>query len=101
MKRFVMPVITITDVDDIHYVLLTDEDIVRMFESKPDMTENEMFGRIMAILSHSWVPAMELDGTRVLLNTHYIKKVGAKNGRMVMESIPENEGEEDDDEDVV
>lgn len=97
--KYAMPIITITDMDDTHYVLLTDEDIERMFESKPDMTEHEMFKELMSILSHRWVPAMELDGTRILLNTGCIKKVGAKKGMVAVKRFAEKEEDEDEEED--
>lgn len=68
----------LTDADDMTYILMSDEDIRAVFDNEPDMDETGFFQRVIWLMKREWVPAMELDGTKVLVNTSYIKKVSAK-----------------------
>lgn len=91
-----VPVITVTDMDDTNYVLLTDEDIEVMCESDTEPTENGVLDKIMCILSRPWVPVLELDGARILLNSRHVKKVEIRTAMKVTIDMGE-EGEEEED----
>lgn len=82
---------TITDTDDEQYILFTGDDIIEIMNSHPTFDEDAFFKAMVMTLSRPWVPAMAMDGTRVLLNTTHVKKVSARypRQRSVSEEVDE------------